>query len=209
MDRYRVKFNDGYYTTKREGSNFYASAGWEAATIMSEAAAHNVKRHLEQDGFQNVELERIVVDVPAGPAAAFLIRKRELIEQVQVKLQAKAILLATLELYQDVEELGIDPDTVASFRFNPDKLHRCTLRRMRMGPNSQHRNIPSVSNPFFAPTGESGHGRPRWYNVVILKDGTEVVLQDALLAPEDRVEKHWSKELGKTPKPTTPVTGAL
>lgn len=149
----------------------------------------------------------------AESAAAYLANRRQLLLRLQTKLHEKAILLATLELWQDIEELGIDPNTVVSFGFNPDKLHRSTLRRLWQAPTGgfggSNRNHPSDGNPFFAPLPDSDACRVRWYNVVKLKDGTEVVLQDALLAPEDRVEKHWNSEVGKCPPPSTPVTGSL
>ena len=143
---------------------------------------------------------RAIFCPPSNPAV-LVAKKQAFLEKLQVALKEKALLLAELELWNDVEEQGHKPDTVSSFGFDPDRLHRGPLRKMWNQPGGGFRHTPSHSNPFFAPL-DGGGCRTRWHNILKLKDGTEVVLQHALLAPEDRLEHRFPKELGRCPLPT-------
>lgn len=106
---------------------------------------------------------------------------KEVLERLQKANQEQAALLRQLRMWSKVQAQGIDPETVATFGFDPNLMsfkekHECR-RRFRgegVGMNCNPYNFPIVDGKF----------RPTRYNYVNLKNGQRIKLEPAIEAPE-------------------------
>lgn len=94
----------------------------------------------------------------------------DIIEQLKAKREEFDRLIRELEVWARLKAQGIDPDTVLTLAFDPDLLTGADREAYSAGATA--RPGPNRPLPEWWGAWVYSAGRPQWFNVAHLKDGS-------------------------------------